>query len=135
MTDETGLWGPASRPEAVVALTQQGLACWFRAWTQITHGLMAASMARAELARSLWATSPADWERALHAKSPGGPALQGLHTARSAFETAVKGSRRINDELAASFFAATESLLEAGAVQPFARSALNTDADQSAASR
>lgn len=89
-----------------------GVTGWSKAWSQVAQGMMAASMAQVELARTLWANQPATWQQTTGAGTPVEIARHLLQTSWSNFELGVKGARRINDELAATMFAAAEAVLE-----------------------
>ncbi|HKM64053.1 MAG TPA: hypothetical protein VJY39_16340 [Acidisphaera sp.] len=117
MADMTNL--PSTlRPETVLAGAQRGLACWSKACTEVAHGLMAASMAQAEVARSLYAAEAGDWTAmATHAK----PHEAGEHlisNSRARYEAAVNAYRKINDDLAAHVFKAAETLMGALTDEP-----------------
>jgi len=103
---------PIFRPEATLAEAQNGFACWSRTSTQVTHGLMSAGMAQIDLARAIYAAAPADWQHAIPDHGRRKAAGRLLHTAQVRFDTVVNGSRQINDNLAASFFGAAETLVD-----------------------
>jgi hypothetical protein len=112
MSDEQGFSFPTLRPEATIATAQHGLTCFSRAWTQVVHGLMSANMAHVELARAIYADAPTAWQQASPPHDVHEAAQRNLEVAKLRFDTAVSGYRRINDELAATFFAVASSLVD-----------------------
>jgi len=98
--------------ESGVSRAQLGLSCWFRAWTQMANGLTSASVAQAELLRSVFAMQPVSLEGSFQPGAPYESARRMLRTTRDRYDALVEGYRRINDGLAASTFDAAENLVE-----------------------
>ena len=106
------------RPEALIADAQHLLACWSRAWTQVTHGMMSASMAQVELVRAIYAPAPQDWARMVHSGVSREAARDALQTIRVKWGGTLDAYRKINDELADAMFCAANSLLDGRADTP-----------------
>ncbi len=110
MSDMTNL--PSTlRPETVLAGAQRGLACWSQACTEVAHGLMAASMAQLEVARSLYAAEAGDWGAMAARATPHEAGEHLISNARARYDAAVNAYRKINDDLAAHLFKAAETLM------------------------
>jgi hypothetical protein len=103
------------QPEAMMATTQRSLACWSRAWSQLAQGMMSASAAQMEVARSLCTVQPIDWEQlsspAASATAPAAAAHWYLDGAKTRFGLAIGAYRRSSDVLADSLFSAAATLL------------------------
>ncbi|MBU6498475.1 MAG: hypothetical protein KGJ41_15185 [Rhodospirillales bacterium] len=113
MSDKQSVAVPAFGPEATLASAQHHLASLSTAWTRLAHGVMAASVAQVELARSMAALSPQDWEGLMHPANPQDAAQQWLHATRARLERLTAGARQINDELVANLFTVAEGLVQA----------------------
>ncbi|MBS0561156.1 MAG: hypothetical protein JSR21_14000 [Proteobacteria bacterium] len=100
-------------PEAMMASAQNRLAGWSRAWTQVAHGMMVASLAQMDAARALFIVNPADLMQLGAQDAPAEAAHHRLEAAREHFQAAVKACRAANDELADTMFRAAESLIDA----------------------
>jgi hypothetical protein len=98
--------------ELPMAAAQNGLACWSRAWTQVAHGFMSAGLAQFDLARAIYAVAPLDLTKVEPDHRARTAGREWVHGAHARFDTAVTGYRRINDELAATLFSASESLMQ-----------------------
>jgi len=101
------------QPELTFAAAQRGFTCWSRAATQVMSGLMSASMAQLDLARSVYAVAPVDTAATLPSHGLHAACLEWIKNAHSRFDTAVKGYRQINDELMATLFSAAETVMDA----------------------
>jgi hypothetical protein len=95
--------------EPIVAV-QQGLACWSRAWTQLAHGMMSVTTAQIDFAREV--LRPTSQNETLQFRDPHVAAHAWVRLSRKRFEEGVKLVRRMNDELAASVFAAADTLAD-----------------------
>lgn len=111
MSDATIQTG-AIRPEVAIAGARRGLACWSRAYTEFAHGLMEASLAQFDLARSIYGTQAAEWHVPPTAR-PHDAALRSLTGMHARYDMAVAAYRQINDRLAEHVFAAAEALMDA----------------------
>jgi len=100
------------QPELPFAAAQRGFTCWSRAATQVMSGLMSASMAQLDLARSVYAAAPVDTAATLPNHGMHAAGLEWVRTAHSRFDAAVKGYRQINDELMATLFSAAETVMD-----------------------
>jgi hypothetical protein len=102
-------------PEALMTNAQRSLACWSRAWTQLAQGVMSAGAAQMDVARSLCAVQPIDWEQlsspAASATAPAAAAHQYLDGAKTRLGLALGPYRRSSDVLTESLFSAAETLL------------------------
>ena len=99
------------RPDAAMATAQRSLACWSRAWTQVAQGMLSASMAQMDLARSMYGTDPADWKLMTDPIASRETIHRRLDNARAGLEANLRDYRRINDELGERLFAAAEDLM------------------------
>ncbi len=109
---------PVSRVEASLANAQEGIACWSRAYTQVAQGLMNAGLAQLNLATSMCAVPPSEWERVVRPTTSHEALHRSVHTAQSRLITALKAYRQINDTFASELFAAADSLLEGMPLPP-----------------
>ncbi|GAN76493.1 hypothetical protein [Acidisphaera rubrifaciens] len=100
------------RPEAAIAGAQRGLACWSRAYTELAHGLMEASLAQFDLVRSIYGSRAAEWSVPPTAR-PHDAALRSLTGMHARYDITVDAYRRINDRFAEHVFAAAEALVDA----------------------
>jgi hypothetical protein len=111
MADIQGVSLAALRPDAAISTAQRSLACWSRAWTQVAQGMLSASMAQMDLARSMYGTDPADWKLMTDPVASRETIHRRLDRARARLEANVRDYRRINDELGEKLFAAAEDLM------------------------
>lgn len=95
---------------APVVASQHALACWSRAWTQLAHGMMGAATAQIDFAREV--LRPAAQGAGVQFSDPRTAAHAWVHLHQERFEKGVKMLRKMNDELAASMFAAADTLAE-----------------------
>jgi hypothetical protein len=98
----------AGRSEADIYDAKQMFEAWGQAWRASTQGIMVASVEQLELTKALNSRVFDMMEKISQPCSPQEIAEHWLDFMRPSFEAAVQGYRRINDELARSFFAAAE---------------------------
>jgi len=101
-----------------VAATQRGLQAWSRAYTIIMHGLFTAATAEFDLIRSLYGIDLRKASRE-HPASTHEALRNWFNGAKSKFDHAVNGYRKINDDLGASMLSAVETLIDAWAEDDF----------------
>jgi hypothetical protein len=91
---------------------QHSMSCVSRALSQLTQGFVSAGLAQLDLARTLITTAPEGWTE-VQTGDPSDVAHHWLKTSALRFDTTVKTYRKINDDLAASLFAAADSFWDA----------------------
>lgn len=98
--------------EALVSGAQVRFANFSKAWTQLAHGMLTASLAEAELVRAALGSDPLHLATGWQAGMSREQAQAWLEGTRRRYDDAMQAWRRLNDEHAKSVFAAAETLIE-----------------------
>lgn len=102
----------AIRPEAAFAAVQNGAACWSRAFSHLTEGVMTAAKAQAALAREILKPEPDGWLKPITPENAVQITHEWLARNKARRETLLHGFRQINDDLTACCFMVADDLAE-----------------------
>ena len=103
---------PAIRPEAAFVAAQNSAACWSRAFSHLTEGLMAAAKTQAALASEVFKVEPNGWLKPATSGNAAEITHEWLASHRARQEKLLHGFRQINDDLTACLFTAANDLAD-----------------------
>lgn len=103
-----------------------------QAWSAMIKAMMAANTERFEMLGTLWTNQATLLHQVGGPGAPGDVTRHMLQSAWSQYDEALKGMRRINDDLAGGLFGAAEALLDSAPAGIAAGASPKTVAEQAA---